>query len=97
MISITEVEYPRFEINFGGKNKDRKPEIIEVAEFIGIKSYKAKGKRLSKYQVELVKELEPILGLKEAEEVIEEAPEIDDEIIDEPDEEDTNGQMTLDL
>ncbi len=99
MISITEVEYPRFEINFGGKNKDRKPEIIEVAEFIGIKSYKAKGKRLSKYQVELVKELEPIRGLKDKEEEIEEAPEVDeiDEIIEESDEEDTNGQMTLDL
>ncbi len=97
MISMTEVEYPRFEINFGGKNKDREPEIIEVAEFIGVKSYKAKGKRLSKYQVELVNELEPIQGLKEAEEVIEEAPEVEDEIIDDPDEEDTSGQMTLDL
>lgn len=97
MISMTEVEYPRFEINFGGKNKDREPEIIEVAEFIGVKSYKAKGKRLSKYQVELVKELEPIQGLKETEEVIEEAPEVDEEIIDETDEEDTSGQMTLDL
>ncbi len=96
MISITEVEYPRFEINFGGKNKDRKPEIIEVAEFIGIKSYKAKGKRLSKYQVELVSELEPIKGLQETEEEIEEAPEVD-EIVEESDEEDTNGQMTLDL
>jgi len=96
MISITEVEYPRFEINFGGKNKDRKPEIIEVAEFIGIKSYKAKGKRLSKYQVELVNELEPIKGLQEKEEEIEEVPEVD-EIVEESDEEDTNGQMTLDL
>jgi len=97
MISMTEVEYPRFEINFGGKNKNREPEIIEVAEFIGVKSYKAKGKRLSKYQVDLVKELEPIQGLKEIEEEIEEAPEVDDEIIDEPDEEETNGQMSLDL
>jgi topoisomerase-4 subunit A len=96
MISMTEVEYPRFEINFGGKNKNRQPEIIEVAEFIGVKSYKAKGKRLSNYQVEIVKELEPIVGLKEIEEEIEEAPEID-EFIDESDEEKTNGQMTLDL
>ena len=29
---------------FGGKHKERENEIIEVAEFIGIKSYKAKGK-----------------------------------------------------
>ena len=45
LISITEVEYPRFEIHFGGKHKNRENEIIEVAEFIGVKSYKAKGKR----------------------------------------------------
>ncbi|MFC2113544.1 DNA gyrase/topoisomerase IV subunit A [Bacteroidota bacterium] len=64
LISLTEVEYPRFEINFGGKNKSRKPEIIEVADFIGVKSYKAKGKRLSNYQVELVKEIEPIEGIE---------------------------------
>jgi topoisomerase-4 subunit A len=60
LIRITEVDYPRFEIEFGGRNKNRTNEIIEVAEFIGIKSYRAKGKRLSKYEVALVKELEPI-------------------------------------
>ena len=60
LIKLSEVEYPRFEINFGGKNKNRQPEIIEVAEFIGIKSYRAKGKRLTKYQVELINELEPL-------------------------------------
>ena len=67
------------------------------AEIIGVKSYKAKGKRLSKYQVELVKELEPIRGLKEQVEEIEEAPEVEDKSVDETDEEGTNGQMTLDL
>jgi topoisomerase-4 subunit A len=96
MISFTEVEYPRFEISFGGKNKDREPEIIEVAEFIGVKSYKAKGKRLTKYQVELVQELQPIRGIREEDEEQEEAPEVD-ELIDGPDEEEPNGQMTLDL
>ncbi|HJX70738.1 MAG TPA: DNA gyrase/topoisomerase IV subunit A, partial [Bacteroidales bacterium] len=60
LIRITEVVYPRFEIEFGGRNKNRTNIIIEVAEFIGIKSYKAKGKRLSNYEVALVKELEPI-------------------------------------
>ncbi len=60
LIRITEVEYPRLEIEFGGKNKNRTNEIIEVAEFIGVKGYKAKGKRLSNFEVALVKELEPI-------------------------------------
>ena len=60
LIKITEVEYPRFEIKFGGKNRERDKEIIEVADFIGVKSFRAKGKRLTKYQVELVQELEPV-------------------------------------
>ncbi len=62
LIRITEVEYPRFEISFGGKHQGREPEIIEVADFIGVKSHRARGKRLTKYQVELVKEIEPVQG-----------------------------------
>ncbi len=61
LISITWVHYPRFEIEFGGKNSDRENEIVEVAEFIGIKSFKAKGKRLTNYQVENIKEIEPVV------------------------------------
>lgn len=61
LVSLTEVEYPRFEIHFGGKNKDRGNEIIEVAEFIGVKSYKAKGKRMTSYMVENIREIEPVV------------------------------------
>jgi topoisomerase IV subunit A len=61
LISITEVEYPRFEIHFGGKHKSRENEIIEVAEFIGVKSYKAKGKRMTSYMVENIQEIEPVV------------------------------------
>jgi len=59
LIQIMEVEYPRLELKFGGKNKDRDPEIIEVAEFIGVKSFRARGKRLSNYEVKVIEELEP--------------------------------------
>jgi len=61
LISITEVEYPRFEIHFGGKHKNRDNEIIEVAGFIGVKSYKAKGKRLTSFTVENIQEIEPVV------------------------------------
>jgi topoisomerase-4 subunit A len=61
LISITWVHYPRFELEFGGKNSERENEIIEVAEFIGVKSFKAKGKRLSNYFVQNVIEIEPIV------------------------------------
>jgi topoisomerase IV subunit A len=74
LISLTEVEYPRFEIHFGGKHKDRVNEIIEVAEFIGVKSYKAKGKRLTSYMVENIQEIEPVV-IKEATVVIDEKTE----------------------
>jgi topoisomerase-4 subunit A len=61
LVSITEVEYPRFELHFGGKHKTRENEIIEVAEFIGIKSFKAKGKRLTSYMVDNIQEIEPVV------------------------------------
>ncbi|MRR23002.1 DNA gyrase/topoisomerase IV subunit A, partial [bacterium] len=61
LASLTEVEYPRFELKFGGKNEGRKQEIIEVAEFIGVKSFRAKGRRLSNYSVADIRELDPVV------------------------------------
>ena len=61
LVSLTEMEYPRFEISFGGKHLTRQSEIIEVAEFIAVKGFKAKGKRLSNYTVENIQELEPVV------------------------------------
>jgi topoisomerase-4 subunit A len=78
LLSITEVEYPRFEIQFGGKHKNRSNEIIEVAEFIGVKSFKAKGKRLTSYMVDNILEIQPVVKketpLPEKEEPEEEPP-----------------------
>ena len=59
-MKLTKVDYPRLEIKFGGDDKLREKMIVEVAEFIGVKSYKARGKRLTTYQVSRIKELEPI-------------------------------------
>ena len=61
LVSLTEVEYPRLEIQFGGKHKTRDNEIIEVAEFIGVKSFKAKGKRLTSFVVDNIQEIEPVV------------------------------------
>ncbi len=94
LISLTEVEYPRFEIQFGGKNKDRENEIIEVAEFINIKSYKAKGKRLTSYMVDNIQEIEPVVR-KESAPPVEEEPE--DEEPHHPDKNIDPAQMKLEL
>ncbi len=61
LVSVTWVRYPRLELEFGGKNSERENEIIELDEFIGVKSWKAKGKRLSNYHVENIIELEPVV------------------------------------
>ncbi len=77
LVSVTWVHYPRFEIEFGGKHSDRENEIIEVSEFIAVKSWKAKGKRLTNFQVENIRELEPMVkdeDDKPAEEEPDDAP-----------------------
>jgi topoisomerase IV subunit A len=61
LVSLTWVTYPRLEIEFSDEKSDRENEIIEVAEFIGVKSYKAKGKRLSTYSVKDIREIEPLV------------------------------------
>ena len=60
LILVSENDFPRLEIRFGGKHKKREPEILEAADFIGEKSYKAKGKRLSSYEIVQVTEQEPV-------------------------------------
>jgi topoisomerase-4 subunit A len=97
LISLTEVEYPRLELNFGGRNEGRRPEIIEVAEFIGVKSFRAKGKRLSNYSVTDIRELEPVVKSEAA------PPLPDEDNREEPGQPpaeplpDDPSQMTLDL
>ncbi len=57
---ITTERFPNIKIEFGGKNKDREPEEIDVDDFIAVKGYKAKGKRLSNYAIKTIIELEPL-------------------------------------
>ena len=102
LINITWVRYPRLEIEFEGKNSERENEIIEVAEFIGVKSWKAKGKRLSNYSIGNIKELEPVIkdeyDKPESEEGNEEKESDYDDIpfeIKRPDKEEDPNQMLL--
>lgn len=60
LILLTNTVYPRLEVIFGGHDSFREALIIDADEFIAVKSFKAKGKRLSTYDVAAVNELEPI-------------------------------------
>jgi topoisomerase-4 subunit A len=94
LVKLTKVDYPRLEIKFGGDDKMREKMIVEVAEFIGVKSFKARGKRLTTYQVSRIKELEPIQKPEE-EEIPPES--LNEEQHDENDmnKDDDAGQMSL--
>lgn len=60
LILLSDEDFPRFEIKFGGTDAYREPLVVDGEEFIGVKSFKAKGKRLTTYQVESFNELDPI-------------------------------------
>jgi topoisomerase IV subunit A len=59
LILLSEVYYPRIEVVFGGGDSFREKIVIDGDEFIGVKSFKAKGKRLTTFTVNSINELEP--------------------------------------
>ncbi len=56
---ITDEKYPRIEVIFGGGDAFRDNLEIEADDFVGVKSLKARGKRVSNFLVEKVNELTP--------------------------------------
>ena len=59
LILLTDEAYPRVEIVFGGNDAFREPLVLDAEEFVAVKGFKAKGKRVSSYEVDSVNELEP--------------------------------------
>ena len=100
LILITDVVYPRIQVTFGGSDAFREALEIDVEDFIGVKSYKAKGKRITTFAVEQISELEPIRFPEETE-AVEEEPE--ESQIEDPDQgksesdiiDEITGQMKL--
>lgn len=52
--------YPRLRITYGGADAFREPLEVDVESYIGVKGFKAKGKRLTTCAVESIEELEPV-------------------------------------
>lgn len=57
---MSDIEFPRFEVVFGGNDAYREALVVDAEEFIGVKSLKARGKRLTTFDVESINELEPL-------------------------------------
>lgn len=59
LLLLTDTVYPRIRVTMGGGDAFREPMEIEADEFIGVKSFKARGKRITTFNVAGVEELEP--------------------------------------
>ncbi|WP_299230190.1 DNA gyrase/topoisomerase IV subunit A [uncultured Bacteroides sp.] len=92
LLLLTSETYPRINVVFGGHDSFREPMIVDAGEFVGVKSFKAKGKRLTTFAVDKIEELEPIIREEEPE-VQSEADEVENNDVDTPNEDD--GQMKL--
>ena len=66
-VLLTDQVYPRIKVTYGGNDAFRPEEEIDVEQFIGVKGYKAKGKRISTWQIEKIEELEPLRWPEETE------------------------------
>lgn len=85
LVALSSEAGARFEILFGGADEFRGSMVVAAPEFISVKSVRAKGKRLTTYEVSEIREIEPI-AIAEPE-LDEDAPEENTagEIIDDPD------------
>ena len=59
MLILTDVAFPRLLVTMGGNDSFREPIEVDAEEFISVKSFKARGKRVTTNNVAKVEELEP--------------------------------------
>ena len=60
LLLLTDTVYPRIKVTMGGADDFREPIELDAEEFIGVKSFKAKGKRITTLNVAGVEEMEPL-------------------------------------
>lgn len=93
LLLLSDEDYPRIEVRFGGNDAYRDPIEIDAETFIGVKSFKAKGKRITTLAIESVKELKP-LRHKEQQQESEKEDALQEFNASQP-ESDDNGQLNL--
>ena len=90
LLILTDTVYPLIKVVFGGNDAYREPIEIDAEQFIAVKGFKAKGKRISTWTIGSIEELEP-QRFPEPEETEEEAEETEEaEITDDGDEQETS-------
>ena len=102
LMLLTDEAYPRVEVVFGGHDSFREALVIDADEFTVVRGFKAKGRRVSNYEIASFNELEPNRlpeatspeseseASSQVEETDEEEPQSHTDILDE-----ITGQMNL--
>lgn len=102
LMLLTDEAYPRVEVVFGGHDSFREALVIDADEFTVVRGFKAKGRRVSSYEIASFNELEPNRlpeatspeseseASSQVEETDEEEPQSHTDILDE-----ITGQMNL--
>lgn len=60
LLLVTDTAYPRVLVTLGGVDAFREPIEVDAESFVGVKSFKAIGKRITTLHIGKVEELEPI-------------------------------------
>ena len=60
LLLLSDTVYPRFRATYGGNDAFRDPLELDVDSFVGVKSYKAKGKRITTCTLDKIEELPPL-------------------------------------
>lgn len=98
LLLLTDEAYPRIEVIFGGHDSFRETLVLDAEEFISVKGFKAKGKRISTYEVETVNELEPVRFAQESKNISETVEEDEENLEDKSNTDildEITGQMKL--
>ena len=59
LLLLSDEPCPRFEVKMGGGDAFREPFVIDAEEFIGVKTFKAKGRRVTNWAVDTITEIDP--------------------------------------
>ena len=78
LLELSEDRRPQLLLTYGGKNAGKAAELLDVEDYIGKKSFRAKGKKVSWMEIKDVRFAEPLVK-EETEPDDEVEPELDDE------------------
>ena len=95
LLLLTDEPYPRLQLSFGGDDVFRKPLEVDAADFVPVRGFKAKGKRLTNFTLGAITELEPVQQPEPVPEPAEPEPEPEEPIDQAKEIDQMTGQLRL--